>query len=66
MAYEKLKAWAALILGIYLVVQCVAMVVGGSVFAAVGSPAVGVPVILLGLAVVYASYRLASWGWKHI
>jgi len=67
MVYEKVKAWAALLVGGYLIFQCVAMVVGGGVFSAdPDSVAFGVPLIVGGLVFVYFAYRLASWGWRNI
>lgn len=79
-AYEKVKAWLALLLGIYLIGQCIAFIVGGSLFTASGALGVkhnsgsaagvglgvGIPVILLGLVLIYFSSKLVSWGWSNI
>jgi|688.fasta_scaffold1282163_1 hypothetical protein len=78
--YTKVKAWLALLLGIYLIGQCIAFIVGGSFFTASGVFGVqhnssysagiglglGIPVILLGLVLIYFSWKLVSWGWSNI
>lgn len=79
-AYEKVKAWLALLVGIYLIGQCIAFIIGGSFFTASGALGVqhnsgsmagvglgvGIPVILLGLVLIYFSWKLVSWGWSNI
>lgn len=65
-AYEKFKAWLALGLGIYLILQCVGLVVGGTLFTFVGGEGVGILMLLLGFGIIYVGYRLAKWGWKRI
>ena len=64
--YEKAKAWAGLLFGIYLITQSFALVVWGGVLTGENILAVGLPVLLMGLLAVYVGYRFARWGWKNI
>jgi len=80
MWYTKLKAWAALFLGVYIVFQAVAAIVAGSFVTMGGSAAskqgqgtigdtfigLGVFGIVLGLVAIYLGYKLGRWGWANI
>jgi len=79
-AYEKVKAWLALLLGIYLIFQCVSLIIGGSVFTAFGAEGAkmgsgpiggiglggGIVMLLVGLVTIYFSWKLMRWGWSNI
>jgi hypothetical protein len=79
-AYEKVKAWLALLVGVYLILQSVALIISGSVFTAAGAEGAsmgasgvaglglgsGIFMLAVGLVVTYFSWKLASWGWSNI
>lgn len=79
-AYEKVKAWLALLVGVYLILQSVALIIGGSVFTAAGAEGAsmgasgvaglglgsGIFMLVVGLVVTYFSWKLARWGWSNI
>jgi hypothetical protein len=80
MWYVKLKAWAALLFGVYVMVQCVALLFTGSfvIFTGdaisktgqgtIGDSLIGLGVfgLVLGLAITYGGFSLARWGWANI